>query len=244
MKYRKKSALPGFPWRGKFMTKKEIDEYFSNPEGIQCLLCGRIYKSLNGHLQIIHDISYEEYRGRYGLPWRRGLVSTRVSNRLSDLLTERIRNGSFKPKPDNKAAIERILAGHRRKDQPFLTGIKAEKAKRLSKKNVRYSRKDFKNVLSVMLKRKITLRQACVGKDLPPTPTVLSYAESNPGFRKKLLDTYYALPYVVQARADMFSPQFYEDLRRLKGKGLSDTEIGEKLGVSKKTVQKRFKQIV
>ena len=127
MKYRKKSALPGFPWKAKLITKNEIDEYFSNPEGIQCLLCGRIYKSLNGHLRIIHGISHEEYRARYGLPWRRGLVSPKVSNRLSYLLTKRIRNGSFKPKPDNKAAIKRILAGGRRKDQPFVTGIKAEK---------------------------------------------------------------------------------------------------------------------
>jgi len=230
MKYRKKSALPGFPWNAKLITKNEIDEYFSNSEGIQCLLCGRIYKSLNGHLRIIHEISHEEYRRRYGLPWRRGLVSKKVSNRLSDLLTKRIRNGSFKPKPDNEAAIKRILAGGRRKDQPFVTGIKAEKAKGLSKKNIRYSRKDFENVLSVMLERKIALRGACMDKGLPPTTTVLGYAESNPGFRKKLLDTYYALPYVVQARADMFSPQFYEDLKRLKVKGLPATEIGKKLG--------------
>jgi hypothetical protein len=51
MKYRKKSTLPGFPFKAKLITKNDIDEYFSNPEGIQCLLCGRIYKSLNGHLQ-------------------------------------------------------------------------------------------------------------------------------------------------------------------------------------------------
>ena len=98
-------------------------------------------------------------------------------------------------------------------------------------------------MLSVMLERKIALREACMDKGLPPTPTVLGYAESHPGFRKKLLDTYYALPYVVQARADMFSPQFYEDLKRFKAKGLTATEIGKKLGVSHKTVQKRFKQI-
>ena len=243
MKYRKKSTLPGFPFKAQFITKNNIDEYFSNPEGIQCLLCGRNYKSLNGHLRIIHGISHEEYRRRYGLHWRRGLVSPEVSNRLSDLLTKRIRNGSFEPKPDNKAAVRRILEGGRRKDQPFFTGIKAEKAKGLSKKNIRYSRKDFENVLSVMLERKIALREACMDKGLPPTPTVLAYAESHPGFRKKLLETYYAFPYVVQARADMFSPQFYEDLKRLKAKGLPATEIGKKLGVSQKTVQKRFKQM-
>ena len=68
----------------------------------------------------------------------------------------------------------------------------------------------------------------------------LDYEDSNPGFRKKLMDTYYALPYDVQARAGMFSPQFYEDLKRLKAKGLPNTEIGRQLGVSNKTVKIRL----
>ena len=66
-------------------------------------------------------------------------------------------------------------------------------------------------------------------KSLPSSSLVLGYAESNPGFRKKLMNTYYALPYDVQARAGMFSPQFYEDLKRLKAKGLPNTEIGREL---------------
>ena len=57
------------------------------------------------------------------------------------------------------------------------------------------------------------------------------------------MDTYYALPYDVQARTRMFSPQFYEDLKRLKAKGLANTEIGRKLGVSHKTVRTRLARI-
>jgi hypothetical protein len=45
-------------------------------------------------------------------------------------------------------------------------------------------------------------------KNLPGKAAVPGYAESNP----------HALPYAVQARADMFSPQFFEDLERLKKK--------------------------
>jgi hypothetical protein len=241
--FRGKSPLRGFPWRAKFVAKEEIEQYFSNPEGIQCLLCGRIYGTLNGHLQIIHATSHEEYRARYGLPWRRGLVSPKFSKLLSKRLTERIRNGSFKPEPNNKAAVAGIRAG-RRRDQPFVTSAKSELGKEQSKKNLKYTRKDFENVLAAMLERKTTLRQVCMtDKKLPSTPTVLYYAESNPSFRKKLLDTYYALPYDVQARSDMFSPQFFEDLKRLKGKGLSAAEIGERLQVSSKTIQKRLQQL-
>ena len=72
---------------------------------------------------------------------------------------------------------------------------------------------------------------------------MLGYAESNRAFRKKLLHTYHALPYVVQARAEMLSPRFFQDLKRLKSKGPSDKEVAEKLGVSSKTVVKPFKEM-
>ena len=238
-----KSTLPGFPWRGQFKTKDEIDQYFNDPDGIQCLLCGRYYEFLSIHLRNSHEISHKQYRDWYGLPWRKGLVSRNVSKGFSSRLKERIKNGSFKPRPDNKAAVNKIRAGGRRKDQPYLTEIKVEKAKGLSKKNIKHSHKDYEKVLSVMLKHKIALREACMDESLPASSRVLSYAESNPGFRKKLMDTYYALPYDVQARADMFSPQFYEDLKKLKAKGLANTEIGSKLGVSYKTVKTRLERI-
>jgi len=244
MSYRRKSTLPGFPWQGKFTTKKDIEQYFSNPDGIQCLLCGRIHKALGKHLLMVHGVSHEEYRDRYGLPWRRGLVSRELSNRLSDNITKRIRDGSFIPKPDNEAAVKALRTGGRRKDQPFVTGRKSEMTKGLSQKNVKYSHKDYENVLSVMLDRKVALREACMDNDLPAESRVLDYAAKNPGFRKELIDTYYALPYAVQARADMFSPQFYEELGRLKKQGLTYLEIGERLGISNVTVSKRLKQMV
>ena len=104
-----KSALPGFPWKGKFSTKDEIDHYFSNADGIQCLLCGHFFKNLSVHLRIGHDISHEQYRDWYGLPWRKGLVSRKVSKKLSSILTKRIENGSFKPNADNKACEKRFV---------------------------------------------------------------------------------------------------------------------------------------
>jgi DNA-binding NarL/FixJ family response regulator len=42
----------------------------------------------------------------------------------------------------------------------------------------------------------------------------------------------------------MFSPQFYEDLKRLKAKGLPNTEIGRQLGLSYKTVKIRLERIL
>ena len=81
------------------------------------------------------------------------------------------------------------------------------------------------------------IRLACMDEFLPASSSLLDYAESNPEFRKKLIDTYFALPYDVQARTGIFSPQFYEDLKRFKAKGMPTTEIGRQLGISDKTVK-------
>jgi hypothetical protein len=243
MNRRNKSPLPGFPWKGQFKTKDEIDQYFSDPDGIQCLLCGHVFGTLSGHLNIVHECSHEEYRGRYGLPWRKGLVSRNVSKGFSTRLKKRIKNGSFIPKADIKTAVDKIRAGGRRKDQPFHTAFKAKRAIELNRQKIRYGRKDFEKVLSIMLKNKVTLQQASLGKNLPARSRVINYAESNPEFRKKLMDTYYALPYSVQAKARTFSPQFYEDLKRLKAKGLPNKEIGRQLGISHKTVGIRLERL-
>jgi hypothetical protein len=243
MKRGDKSTLPGFPWKGQFKTKEEINEYFSNSDGIQCLLCGRILTTLGRHLRLTHECSLEEYRGRYGLPWRKGLVSGKLSKGFSSNLTRRIKNGSFKPPADTTAAVDRIRAGGRRKDQPFFTAFKAERATKLNKKNIRYHRKDYEKVLAVMLKNKIPPQKACMDKNLPAPSSVFGYAESNPDFRNKLLDTYYALPYDIQARSGRLSPQFYEDLKKLEAENLSITQIGKKLGVSFDIVKNHIKQI-
>ena len=50
--------------------------------------------------------------------------------------------------------------------------------------------------------------------------------------------------YDVQARTGMLSPKFYEDLKRLKSKGLPNTEIGRRLGISDKTVKIRLERIL
>jgi hypothetical protein len=45
----------------------------------------------------------------------------------------------------------------------------------------------------------------CTDETPPSKEGVLHYSGANPDFRSKLLETYHALPYTVQARADMFS---------------------------------------
>jgi len=57
-----------------FQTRREVERYFSG-KTIKCLLCGRRFRRLWGHLAAKHGLSVNDYRSRFGLPWSRGLTS-------------------------------------------------------------------------------------------------------------------------------------------------------------------------
>jgi len=78
--------LPGFPITEKFTTIESIREYLYG-EKICCLICGRTYKGLLGHIPA-HKISADEYKERFGLPYRTGLTSagTKIKNKNNGLL--------------------------------------------------------------------------------------------------------------------------------------------------------------
>ena len=70
-----------------FRTRKEIERYFGG-KTIKCLICGRRFQRLGFHLATKHDMSADDYRGRFGLPWSRGLTSA-ASRSASGWTTER-----------------------------------------------------------------------------------------------------------------------------------------------------------
>ena len=57
-----------------FQTMQEIEDYLGEPT-IRCLICGRRFQRLNRHVQHAHDITPDEYKFEFGIPFTRGLVS-------------------------------------------------------------------------------------------------------------------------------------------------------------------------
>lgn len=68
-----RTILPGFPKHFRFTSLKEVDEYFGG-DRIQCLLCGKWFKSFSKHLTI-HGVSPREYKLYYNIPVTYGLTS-------------------------------------------------------------------------------------------------------------------------------------------------------------------------
>jgi ROS/MUCR transcriptional regulator protein len=84
-----------FPWDGRFETKAEIDNYLACDK-VQCLLCNKKFKALHTHLHRTHNTTPDDYRERYGLPWKQGLCGTTTSKKLSNNMHERRKQG-FRP---------------------------------------------------------------------------------------------------------------------------------------------------
>lgn len=232
------NSLNQFPWHGKFETKTEIDEYLSGHK-IQCLLCGKQFKALPTHLERTHNITADDYRDRYGLPWRRGLCGVELSEKMRKNMLDRRKDGF---RPNILAAQKKSVTANRRPDQPFLVKAKNDNLKPVIDKQRKYCDQDFWNVLEKMLHEKVGLNEACKDPKMPRIKSVSMYAKKNAEYRKQLEKTYAQLPYSVQAGAGRLpEKQFLEDLLSLKRSRFTVADMSRLLGVSRSLIHNRLK---
>jgi hypothetical protein len=231
-------VMQKYPWRGKFGTKKEIDTYLTGNK-IECLLCGKWFRALPTHLERTHNITADDYKERYGLPWKRGLCGVGLSKKRSKLLLERLKNGF---KPPIEVAMKKSVGAPRRPDQPFFVKVKLENMRAGSDKFRKYDDKDFYGVLAKMLKEKKGLNEVCKDPDMPQFGAVSKYAKKNADFRKELEKTYEQLPYRVQAGACRLpEKKFKEDLLTMKRSNITVADMSRLLGVSRSMIHRRLK---
>jgi hypothetical protein len=112
-----------------FNRRRDVERYLGG-KTIECLLCGLRFRRLAGHLAAKHEMSVDEYRTRFGLPWSRGLTSA-ASVASSGWTDER------KVKARKNRFFERAHLTPRRAPAPFL---KVEAVKNLGKHAVGFGK--------------------------------------------------------------------------------------------------------
>jgi len=85
---KRREVLPGYPVERKFESLKEVKQYLEGDK-IACLLCGRLFANLGCHVVKMHDMSCDEYRELYGIPYTFGLVSSDTAERYGVRAKER-----------------------------------------------------------------------------------------------------------------------------------------------------------
>lgn len=71
----------------RFTTAKQVDDYLSG-DRIKCLLCGRSFKMLSTHIWQKHDMSVDDYREEFGIPWSRSLTGQATRALKAKISTE------------------------------------------------------------------------------------------------------------------------------------------------------------
>jgi predicted transcriptional regulator len=100
----------GYPWQGAFKTPEELDRYLSG-DIIECLLCGKVYKTLGVHILRIHGVSVEKYQERFGIPYSRKLDSATIKDQRRVEMARRIELEILKPGTKEQAAYARRQMG-------------------------------------------------------------------------------------------------------------------------------------
>ncbi len=227
--------LPDYPLKGKFQTKEEVDDYFSG-ERIQCLLCGKWFKRIGGiHLAYKHDVSGDEYREMYGLPWKRGLTAKPVYEKRSEMTKKYWADGKI------YNVFNMLSVGKhspKRPAQPFQRDL--YKKKRLADREKKDARqwKDYEAIIDRMRTEQRTLTDVCTDSDLPKRSAWNLFVKRHPEFVEKAGKIHYSLPYTIQLKCHDVSPRYRIDCERLRATGMGMQEIANAFGVQYQSVLK------
>ncbi len=224
--------LPGFPRKGKFQTKEEVDAYFASDK-IQCLLCGKWFKCIAGmHLKLKHGITMEDYREMFGLPWKRGLTGRASHKTISAAAKRRFLKRDLNEMLENMRSVK---TSPPRASQPFARDY----IKRLAQsRKARYQPEDFEAVLERMRVQERTAYDVCGDPDMPSESTFRIYLENHPEFKEKHRKVHYELPYPVQVASHDLSPQIYIDCKDLRARGMSLKKIAKSMGISRTRIKR------
>ncbi len=72
---------PTFPIEGTFNSRFAVKHYMSG-DYIQCLLCGKKLKRLEGHIRSVHRITIDSYKRKYNIPLSFKLECEELYNKM------------------------------------------------------------------------------------------------------------------------------------------------------------------
>ena len=112
----RRKILAGYPKEFVFTEPEGLGRYFSG-EKITCLRCGKEYKALGQHLQMIHDMKPDEYREIYGIPWTRGLVCSNTKANYAENARKNLEDGLFTHSAEQASLARKSLKNQRKRQK-------------------------------------------------------------------------------------------------------------------------------
>lgn len=236
--------LPGYPRKTPFAGLDEARAYLAAPK-LVCLVCGKSYRMLPGHLRDTHGIDPDRYRQAYGLPWTVGLAGAKTRQKKSNALSTRLAQPEFAAKWFAESDRHRGAAHEAAKAQrktPFKREVSHGNLAKAGIVVGRWQEADFLRILKIMKAEDLLMRDVA-GKfpGLPPYWSACKWFYSSPERYRLLVSTVYQLSNAAQVRAGMIGPALVAEMQRMKRGKASVREIVAATGISEMTVRKHLR---
>lgn len=243
-KPRSREPLPGYPIEDRFQSREAIENYLSD-DRIICLLCGRAFKAMTAHLTI-HEITADEYKDKYNIPYRYSLVRETTHNLMSKAYKARLKAdpGLSKRlqklvKDNTDARISGLKKARPRRD--FIVAEQTQRGVNLAGHQAEFS-DDEKTAIIGALNSGMTQDEAIASVGYSPSG-VYANMRKDKAFKEAVRLAIEAQPFPLQARQQRLGERFNAECKRLLDKGYSDHLIAEKLGVTAMSVNRRTKKM-
>lgn len=232
----KLKPLPGYPRKEAFTAIEDIEAYLSG-EKVVCLLCGREYVALGGHLTRAHGLSNDDYRMRFGIPFRYGLAAKPFRKRGARHIARLRRDGRMSAAP-SKATIKKMHQA-RRKRRAISEATRQQnldKLRRIHRKQEFWTPADFREFFR-RIKSGRTVLEVESDEDMPRRHSFLAYLKNDPALQKQYEQVWETLPFAVQVRANKTGDRYRRTLVRLRLSGKTWDQVGQIMGVNPSAVR-------
>ena len=237
------TPLPGYPIADKFSSREAVENYLSD-DRITCLMCGRSYKALGGHLMAAHGMTGDEYKDQFNIPYNYGLARETTRRKFSEQTKRRIaENPEFAAKlTENRAKLDAARERGEIKNRPrrdFVTREHTERILRNAGQTQPFGDVEKRKFLDGLANGE-TQMQALKATGFEKS-ALHSAKRRDPAFKEMVARAIEAQPFHVQAKQQTLGKRFKEECIRLMRQGMSDHAIADKLGVTAMSVNRRTK---
>ncbi len=223
-----------------FTTLEEVNAYLAQ-DPLPCLLCGKLCRTLQPHLQHKHQLSVQEYRDIFGIPRSRNLVCPSLSEHLREHAKQlRTRGLLWRDSPCRHP-------NYRETPKPTWSLVEATRrnlsaTKQHITRSCVWQRHHYEEYL-----RRIAQGHSIgeVGRqpDMPSQASFCSYVNAHEDFRKAFEETLQNLSFKQQIRCHYPSKELKTALSELVESGCSWKEISWYLEIRASSAHKLWEKI-
>jgi len=217
----------------KFKSRKEIDEYFEGNK-IKCLICGKYLKSLAKHLVYKHQITADEYKKKFGLPWGRGLTADDTKKKNSLIMIER-----NKKDPRLKMSLETMEKAQQSPKRPIMeyrTRELSQKALEMTEEAKQKSIIGANKIIDMMETEMFPACYTCLFDDLPDLYVLTGAMRHDKATKARYLAIKKKIPSLVELKSGLSKDKLIDEIKLASENGISNNEIARHFNINKKTV--------